>query len=118
MDKQAFVERATNWINKKPTSDVKSKFEGFEDPKSFLSRQTQEYVQPDFSFVTHGGAKHFTDIALKSENSRSLVTKWKLLSLIASMKRGKLHLLAPKGHKAYTEKLVQTHNINAIVYAI
>ncbi|MBQ4820529.1 hypothetical protein [Aquimarina sp. MMG016] len=49
---------------------------------------------------------------------KKLVIKWKVLSFMAGMKRGKLHLLAPKGHKAFTQRLVKQHNINAMVHSI
>ncbi len=116
--KEKHFEISLNWLNKKSASSIKTNSEGYEAPKAYTNKETGEKIAPDFSFETPSGYTSFTDIALKSESPRSLVTRWKLLSLMASAKRGKLHLLAPKGHKMFTKKLVDNHNINAIVHSI
>lgn len=118
MDKDKYLEKAIVWVEKKSTASLRAIHGEYEDPKVFTSKATNEAIQADLSFTTHGGAKHYTDVALKDENPKKLVVKWKVLSFMASMKRGKLHLLTPKGHKAFTQKLVDLHNINAIVHSI
>lgn len=118
MKKDEYLEKALAWANKKAIISLKSISEGYENPRIFTSKATQEEIQADLSFVTHGGVKHYSVIALKNENQKKVVAKWKVLSFLASMKRGKLHLLAPNGHKAYTEKLVDNHDINAIIHAL
>ena len=118
MSKEIFFEKAADWITKKSDGQFKANMEGYENPKSFKNKQTGEIVQPDFTFNTSSGAKSFTEIALKSDTPQKLVTRWKLLSLIATMKRGKLHLLAPKGHKMFTRNLVDDYNIQAVVHSL
>lgn len=116
--KDEYIEKAVVWAEKKTTISLKSVSEGYENPKIFTSRTTQEEIQADLSFVTHGGVKHYSVVALKNENPKKTVAKWKVLSFLASMKKGKLHLLAPNGHKAFTEKLVSNHDINAVIHAL
>jgi hypothetical protein len=118
MKKDEYLEKAVMWAEKKATVLLKSVSEGYESPKIFTSRTNQEKIQADLSYVTHGGAKHYSVVALKNENQKKTITKWKLLSFLASVKRGKLHLLAPTGHKAYTEKLVNTYDINAVIHSL
>ena len=118
MKKETFLEKAVVWAEKKATISLKTISEGYENPQIFTSKTTQEEFQADLSYVTHGGIKHYSVVALKNENPQKTVAKWKVLSFLASMKRGKLHLLAPIGHKAYTEKLVNIHDINAIIHAL
>jgi len=55
---------------------------------------------------------------LKTEENDRQVSKYKLLSTMAGMKSGKLYLLAPKGHKAYVDKMVKKYNISADVISI
>ena len=116
--KSNYFSKAISWIQKKSTESIKSKVDGYEDPKSFLNKSTNESIQPDFSFTTKSGAKHYMDIAIKSDQKQKLVTRWKLLSLMASMNSGKLHLLAPRGHKMFTKRLVDQYNINAKISSL
>ncbi len=116
--KEQYFQKAIDWARTKSISELKANHEDFEPPKSFTNRITEEVVQADLSFKLNGKTKYFTDIAVKTEKVQALVTRWKLLSMMASMKRGKLFLLAPKGHKMFTQKLVEQHNINAIVYSL
>jgi hypothetical protein len=118
MEKDQYMAQAISWVESKPSSSIKANSEGYESPKSFTNKMTDEVVQPDLSYESQGGARHYTEIALKNERPQQLVTRWKLLSVLASMKRGKLHLLAPKGHKLFTKRLVDRYNINALVYSI
>lgn len=118
MNKNNYLNQALKWVKKKQTTSLRVKLEGYEDPKVFRSKSNNEEFQADFSFITPKGAKHFTDVALKNENPRKTVVKWKILSFMASMKKGKLHLLAPRGHKAFTERIVKRHNINAVIHSI
>ena len=118
MFKQNYLDKAIDWISKKSTISVKAQIEGYDPPKVFTNKDTGEEVQADFSFMTHGGSKSFTEVALKSDFPQKLVTRWKLLSLMASMKHGKLHLLTPSGHKSFTKKLVDTYQINAVIHSL
>ena len=116
--KSNYFSQAIDWVQKKTNNSIKAKVDGYEDPKIFVNKRTNETVQADLSFVSKSGAKHFTDIALKSDQKQKLVTRWKLLSMMASMNSGKLHLLTPRGHKMFTMKLVEQYNINARVSSI
>tara|TARA_B100000809_G_C15133528_1_gene529507 strand:+ start:3267 stop:3623 length:357 start_codon:yes stop_codon:yes gene_type:complete len=118
MKKDTCLKRAVAWAEKKTTISIKSISEGYENPQVFISKTTQEEIQADLSFITHGGFKHYTVIALKNENQKKTVDKWKMLSFLASMKKGKLYLLAPNGHKAYAEKLVNSHDISAVIHSL
>lgn len=118
MLKQHYLDKAIDWISKKSTTSVKAKIEGYDSPNVFTNKETGEEVQADFSFITQGGNKSFTEVAIKSDRPQKLVTRWKLLSLMASMKQGKLHLLTPKGHKMFTKKLVDTYHINAVIHSL
>ncbi|MGB0521717.1 MAG: hypothetical protein ACPGJS_02095 [Flammeovirgaceae bacterium] len=118
MTKHEYLEKALTWVKKRASVSIKAKNNGYDDPQVFTSRASQEKVQADFSFITRKGEKHYTDIALKSEKPQRLVTRWKLLSTMASLKDGKLHLLTPRGHKSFTRKLVQEYNIRAAIYSL
>ena len=118
ISKKAFFDIAFKWISKRSVSSVKAQTKDYEQPKVFRNKNTGDEIQPDFSFITNGGSKSFSDIALKSDSPQKLVTRWKLLSLMASMNKGRLHLLSPRGHKMFTQKLVDKYKINALIHSI
>ncbi len=118
MFKRDYFSKALNWVKNRGSHNIKAVSEGYDEPRVFTNKSTQAIVQADISYQTANGAKHFTDIALKSDNVQKLVTRWKLLSIMAGLKRGKLHLLTPKGHKMFTQKIVNQYNINALIHSI
>lgn len=118
MSQQSYFEKSIDWVSKKSNNTFKAKLNGHEAPKVFKNKNTGEEVQADFSFQNQSGTKSYTEIALKSDSPQKLVIRWKLLSLMASLKQGKLFLLAPKGHISFTQKLVDTYNINATIYSL
>lgn len=118
MPKKEYLSKALDWVKSKSTYTVKSQAEGYENTKTFTNKSSLETIQPDISYITNRGNKHFTEIALKSDKPQKLITRWKLLSTMASMKNGKLHLLAPRGHKMFTQRLVDKYNIRAMVYSL
>lgn len=117
MTKIELLPKAIEWVELKSVSNLKSVLEGYDSPISYMNKESQEEITPDISYRNSAGAKYFTEIAMKDDDERALVTRWKLLSILASMKKGKLNLLAPKGHKSFVSKLVEKNNINAIVYS-
>ena len=117
-EKLKYFDKAINWLSGKLYSELKSFHTEHENPSSFNNKSTGGQVQPDISFKLNNAGQYYMEISLKTDQVQALVTKWKLLSMMASMKRGKLYLLAPKGHKMFTQKLVQDYNINAIIYSL
>jgi hypothetical protein len=118
MDKESYIDKAIIWANKKSFSSLRARKEGYEEPKVFTNQSTQEQIQADLSFIARDGEKYFTEIALKTDDPQPLVTKWKLLSLMAEMKNGKLFLLTPKGHKVFTQRLIKEYKIDAEIFSI
>ena len=118
MSKATYFEKALEWVSKKSSNTIKAQFEGYDPPQTFKNKNSGDGVQADISFETHGGARSYTEIALKTDEPQDLVTRWKLLSIMAEMKSGKLYLLTPKGHKMFTQKLVDTYNIKATIHSI
>ncbi|WP_235295814.1 hypothetical protein [Portibacter marinus] len=113
--KKKYLEKAMSWLSSKSYSELKSIGEAHEDPKCFSNKRTGDTVQPSMSFRSKRGGRSYLDIALKTDKVQSLVTKWKLLSTWAKMKSGQLYLLAPKGHKMFTKRLVKKYDLDAKV---
>ncbi len=117
MKDTALYERAITWAKKHGFSNIKANTEDYEIPAGFTRKGETEAYVPDISGSKLGG-KSYVEIALKTEDNDDQVSKYKLLSTMASIKSGKLYLLAPKGHKAYVDKMVKQYNISADVISI
>ena len=112
-------ERAIQWAKKNGFSNLKANIEtdDYDVPAGFTRTGEDAAYIPDLSGTKRGG-KNYIEIALKTEAGDRQVSKYKLLSTMAGMKSGKLYLLAPKGHKAFVDKMVKQYNINADVISI
>lgn len=112
MDKQNYLKKALEWAKRKDFSELKANHDGYEQPTQFIRSSDEEPVVPDIT-ARRNDRKYYIEIATKTDNPRRTVTKWKLLSTLANMKGGKLFLLAPKGHKAYTQRLLKRYDLEA-----
>ncbi len=116
MKNSKLIRKAVEWAKKKGFQKLKANCEDFETPVQYQNASKDEVFTPDVTGVQRVG-KSYIEVALKEDNVRKIVTKWKLLSTLANMKGGQFILLAPKGHKSFAEKIVQEHQLSArIVY--
>ncbi|HLU94942.1 MAG TPA: hypothetical protein VKZ54_12485 [Membranihabitans sp.] len=116
-EKHDYIEQAIEIAKLKGFKDFRAKLEDFETPKSFTNVSSEKEVLPDFT-ARRGGKKHYFDIALKTDNIQPLITKWKLLSQLAELKNSHLILFAPRGHKAFAERLTKLYKVRAQVEAL
>ncbi|WP_236975163.1 hypothetical protein [Membranihabitans maritimus] len=116
-EKRDYIEKAVEYAKGKGFKEFKAKIDEYDDPKAFTKVSSDNEVLPDFT-AKRRGKKHYFDIAMKTDNVQALVTKWKLLNQLAEIKNSKLILFAPRGHKAFTERLTKQYKIDADVLAL
>ena len=105
-------------VNKKGFENVKANAEGYETPaKIRRSKESEEYFIPDVTGEVNGRKSYF-ELGMKSSDERDLVTKWRLLSSLAQFKHGKLYLAVPRGHMAFTNRILADYPIQAEVVKI
>ena len=114
MSQHQLIETAVQWAEKQGFTKIRANFEDYEVPTQFSRQGQADVFVPDITGVKMG-RKFYVEIAMKTDDIRRKVSKWNLLGTMASLKGGKLYLLAPKGHKTFTEDLVKRHNLNAKV---
>lgn len=114
-----YYEKAVEWVKKKGYSKVKANIDDFEAPTSFKQEQNGEetFITPDITAVMRGNKCYF-EIAVKSDDKQEVITKWKLLDRLASMKEGKFFLFTPHGHRAFADRIIKQHDINATLINI
>ena len=117
MDQDQYFESAIKWAKKQGFQNIKANYQDYDTPGQFNQQGDDNAFIPDITGVGLGG-KNYVEIAMKTENLSRTVSKWKLLSTMASIKGGKFYLLAPRGHKAFTVNIVEKHNLEARVVSI
>jgi hypothetical protein len=111
MAKKEYFSKAINWAKRQGFTNIKANCDGYNQPSQFTKADSKNTFTPDVT-GSKFGKKIYIEIATKPENIQREVSKWKLLSTLARLKGGKLFLLAPKGHKAFTERILKTYNLN------
>lgn len=117
MKKSKFIQRAVDWVRKRGYEKIRANAEDFEKPTHYSAYEEEDVFVPDVTAVKRG-RKNYVEVALKNGNVRRTITKWKLLSTLANRTGGKLFLLAPHGHKAFAERIVKTHHLNAQIVSL
>jgi hypothetical protein len=105
--KSDYFQDAINWANRK-FNHLKANCEGYETPTPYQRQGDEEVFVPDIS-GRRRTAKYFVEIVASTENKKRMISKWRLLSTLAGMKGGKLYLLAPRGYKAFTQRILEKY---------
>lgn len=117
MEKDGFIANVVKWAQSHGFKEIKANIEGYETPKSYERTHDNQVFTPDVT-GTNMFNKHYLEVSMKTDKLMKDISKWKLLSELASMKGGKLYLMAPRGHVRYTRDVVSQHNIPAEVIKI
>ena len=117
MDRNELISTVVKWAKSHGFKDIRANIEGYDTPKSYERAADSQLFTPDVT-ATNMFNKHYLEVSMKTDALRSSVSKWKLLSELASLKGGKLYLMAPRGHVRFTRDVVAEHNIPAEVVRI
>ncbi|MEL6629348.1 MAG: hypothetical protein AAGF87_04220 [Bacteroidota bacterium] len=111
-------------VERKGFDQVRANADGYETPSPIRRKGTEG--EPENIYIpdvtgTINGRKSYFELGMKSENdddTRALITKWRLLSDLADIKNGKLYLAVPRGHMAFTNRILADYPIRAEVVKI
>ena len=104
--------KAVELVESRGFTDVKSKLDGYEDPISFDKKGDDTNYTPDITAEENHGKAYF-ELARKTDEVTSLVSKWKLLSTIAKMKKGSFHIIVPYGQNKFTQEILDKYPVEA-----
>ena len=111
-----FIKKAIQWAENHGFNNLKANLKDYETPTQFISKEGEKTFTPDVTGLQQD-KKSYIEIAIKSENVKRKISKWKLLSTLANIKGGKFFLLVPRGHKHFTVQIVKDCHLNAeVVY--
>lgn len=121
---QELFERAIKWVKSQGFDKVRANIEDYDAPGAFRRQEGSggegdegELMTPDITAVKNKRKSYF-EIAMKDDELDHNISKWKLISMVASAQNGKLYLLAPHGHKAFATRIMERHDITAEVIAL
>ena len=109
-EKENYFEKAIAWVKSRGLRGIKANHDDFETPAQFTRTDADQPFVPDIT-AKQKARKYYVEIAVKNDQKRRTVSKWKLLSTLAHMKGGKFYLLAPRGHKAFAERMLEKYHL-------
>ncbi len=115
--KEEKLQKVVKWAKMKGYTKIKAKIEDFTTPVGYQKKSEDDLYVPDSTGLKFGRKDYF-EVALKTEDNKRNIRKWKLLDTLAEMKNGQLFLFAPRGHKSFVERIVKNRSLNAKVVSI
>lgn len=91
---------------------IRANVPDFETPARLSRPNEDESFIPDATGVLNGRKSYF-ELAMKSDDIQEVITKWKLLSNLASFKEGRFFLIVPHGNLAFTNRILKKYPIRA-----
>lgn len=117
MNKQAYISEVIDWAKARGFDEIRADLpdnDAFETPIRYERVQDDEPFTPDVTGKLLGGKSYF-EVILKTSKTNRLISKLKLISLLASRRDGKLYLMAPKGHYQFAEDIRRNYQLTAEV---
>jgi len=103
-----------NFTKLKSFEKVRANIDGFDSPARLTQTDQDISYVPDITGVKHGRKSYF-EVAIKSQKVKHIVRKWRLLSELAKIKKGKFYLLVPRGNFAFVQRTLDKFPIEAEV---
>ena len=97
-------------MKKKGFENIKANLEGYDTPKSYHKKGSDESITPNI-VAERAGIKHYFEVSLKSENQHLLKSKWRFLDVLTRMRNQKFKIVTRKGHYKFTNDMLQDLNL-------
>ncbi|AVI50590.1 hypothetical protein C5O00_05165 [Pukyongia salina] len=99
------------YLEKKGFENIKADIDGYEKPKSYHKKNSDETITPDI-VAERAGIKHYFEIGLKSEKPNLLKSKWRFLEVLSRMKNHRFKIITRRGHFKFTNEMLSDLNLN------
>lgn len=109
LDETAVLE-TIEYLEKKGFENIKADIEGYQTPKSYLKKGTDETITPNI-VAEREGVKHYFELGLKQDNPTQLKSKWRFLEVLTQMKNQKFKIVTRKGHFKFTNEILDDLNL-------
>lgn len=113
MSKQAHIRKTMAWARAHGFDDIKANIPEDETcvpPIAYGRKDGEEAFVPDVTGESVHGMSYF-EVVMKTDPMNHLISKLKLISVLAARRGGKLYLMAPKGHFQFARDVAQENQI-------
>lgn len=109
----------TAYLKKKGYDTIKAQgIDQYQAPAHITRQGTDETFTPDLT-ARRDGVKHYFEVVNYPKKDKNLIiSKWMILSALAKQLHGKLHLVVPHGQMSFTNRIIQSNNIDAHVLSL
>lgn len=107
----AFIEKSIHHLEARGFNDIKADLEGYDTPKSFLSKNSGDKVTPDI-VANKDGTRYFFEISLKTDKPQLLKSKWLFLDTLSRMRSDRFRIITTKGHYKFTDSMLEDINLS------
>ncbi len=110
----------TNYLKKKGYENIKAQgMDEYQNPAHITRKgAADESFTPDLT-ARMDGVKHYFEVVNYPKKDKNLIiSKWLLLSTLAKQLNGKLHLMVPHGQMSFTNRILQSNNIDAHILSL
>jgi hypothetical protein len=109
----------TEYLKKKGYENIKAQaIDAYQSPAHITRKGAGESFTPDLT-ARRDGVKHYFEVVDYPKKDKNLiVSKWLILSTLAKQLNGKLHLMVPHGQMSFTNRIIQSNNIDAHVLSL
>jgi hypothetical protein len=109
-ENDAFLQESITYLENRGFENIKADTEGYETPKSYRKKDSDESITPDI-VAELGGIKHYFELSLKSKKPILLKSKWRFLDVISRMRNQRFKIITRKGHYKFTHEMLDDLNL-------
>lgn len=109
---QKKLEEAVRKVKRRGYEDICAAVEPYERPTPIVSKNSDLTFVPDITAEKMGGKAYF-EIAKRGDDEEQVGSKWKLLSMMAKIKKGDFKIFVPHGSMPFAQRVINKNNIYA-----
>ncbi|MAO08888.1 MAG: hypothetical protein CL596_09270 [Alteromonas sp.] len=109
-ENEEILQDTVQYLEKRGFENIKADLEGYETPKSYNKKGSEESITPDV-VAERAGIKHYFEVSLKSEKPSLLKSKWRFLDVLTRMKNHRFKIVTRRGHYKFTHDMLKDLNL-------
>lgn len=106
------LQEAIKNVKKGGYEEIKASIDPYQSPKAIVSQSSDLAFVPDLT-AQKKGAKAYFEISKRGDDPEQVGSKWRLLSMMANMKKGVFKIFVPYGSMPFTQRVINQYNIKA-----